>query len=254
MNKIKELHPFLHFIIADYHSSLENVQNKHRNLHTLARDLTTIYDYNVDICKHFQKRILNEKDFKNFWSGTFAEIIVIAFYIREKFNVEINEGEADLIITIDNDPLYFEVLSICPDLDATQNTKDTIVYDIKTHLPVENTSSVRGKLCGKLGGNQNQFKDGRKNVAIIELNDVSIVGDFHVRSSLSGGYKVELDESSGKIVKGGFDWNNNSFFEREDSKRVSAIIYFDMGDYENRRKINNPYAYCPIDDMILEKL
>lgn len=254
MNKIKELHPLFHFIIADYHSNLENAQNKHRNLFTLARDLTTIYDYNVDICKHFQKRILNERDFKNFWAGTFAEIIVIAFYIREQFNVKINEGEADLIITIDNDQLYFEVLSICPDLHVTQNTKDIIAYDIKTHLPVENTSSVRGKLYGKLGENQNQFRDGRKNIAIIELNDASIAGDFHVLSSLSGGYKVELDKSSGKIEEGGFDWNNNSFFEREDSKRVSAIIYFSMGNYENRKKINNSTANYPLDDRLLKRL
>ncbi|MFQ5862754.1 MAG: hypothetical protein ACE5IC_06485 [Candidatus Brocadiales bacterium] len=84
MNKIKELHPLLHFIIADYHSSLENSQNKHRHLHTLARDLTTIFDYDVNICKHFQERIIKEKDFKNFWNGTFAEIIVMAFYIRKQ--------------------------------------------------------------------------------------------------------------------------------------------------------------------------
>ncbi|HHT9134742.1 MAG TPA: hypothetical protein ACFYD2_07560 [Candidatus Avalokitesvara rifleensis] len=254
MNKIKELHPLLHFIISDHKSSSVNLQNKHRNLYTFARDLTTIYEYNKNICKHFEKRIIKERDIKNFWGGTFAEIIVIAFYIREKFNVEINEGEADLIITIDNDQLYFEVLSICPDWDVTQNTKDTIVYDVKTHLPVVNTSSVRGKLCGKLGENQNQFKDGLKNIAIIELNDVSIAGDFHVLSSLSGGYKVELDKNSGKIVKGGFDWNNNSFFEREDSKRVSAIIYFSMGNYKNRKKIKNPTANCPIDNRLLKRL
>ncbi|MFQ5862753.1 MAG: hypothetical protein ACE5IC_06480 [Candidatus Brocadiales bacterium] len=52
----------------------------------------------------------------------------------------------------------------------------------------------------------------------------------------------------------GFDWNNNSFFEEEDSKRISAIIYFDMGDYENRKRIKNPNADFVVEDIILERL
>ncbi|MFQ5956804.1 MAG: hypothetical protein ACE5KK_03435 [Candidatus Brocadiales bacterium] len=254
MNKIKELHPLLHFMIADYHASLCNSQNKHRSLYTLSRDLSTIFDYDVNICKHFQERIIRERDFKNFWNGTFAEIIVMAFYIREEFKVEFETEEADLILRIDDDPIHLEVFSINPDLKVAQNIKEIECHDIKTHLPIANTSSVRGKLCDKLGENQNQFKDGRKNIAIIELNNTSIAGDFSVLSSLSGGYVVVLNKKSGEVVKGGFNWNDNNFFTKEEGKRASAIIYFDMGDYENRRKIKNPYANCQIDDIILERL
>ncbi|MCQ4575115.1 MAG: hypothetical protein NOU37_07720 [Candidatus Brocadiales bacterium] len=254
MNKIKETHPLLHFIIADYHSSLTNSQNKNRSLHAFARGLTTIYDYDVNIYKHFEKRIITEKDFKNFWNGTFAEIIVMAFYIREEFKVEFETEEADLILKIDDDPIYLEVFSINPDLKVAQNIEDIKCHDIKTHLPIINTSSVRGKLHGKLGENQDQFKDGRKNIAVIELNNTAIAGNFHILSSLSGGYEILLDKNTGKVVNGGFNWNNNNFFTTEGGKRISAIIWFDMGDYEDRRKIKNPNASCLIDDMILEGL
>ena len=254
MNKIKETHPLLHFIIGDYHSSLVNSQNKHRSLYAFARDLTTIFDYDVNIYKHFEKRIIAERDFKNFWNGTFAEIIVMGFYIRKQFKVEFKKRRADLILRIDDAPIYLEVFSINPDLGVAQNINTIECYDIKTHLPIENTSSVRGKLCGKLGKDQEQFKDGRKNIAVIELNNTAIVGKFAILSSLSGGYEVVLDERSGEVVSGGFNWNNDNFFTKEKGKKISATIYFDRGDYENRERIKNPYANCVIDDKILERL
>lgn len=243
--KLEEaLHPLLESIIKNIMAS---EHCPHRSLAMLDKDLKTILDYNSNIYKHFENRIIRERDFKNFCGGIFAEIIVTAFYIRKGFEIEINEKEADLILRIDKRLVYLEILSINPNLKGE-------VWEIKTHLPIVNTSSVRGKLWSKLGRDQNQFKEGRTNVAVIELNNPVIAGNFHVQSSLSDGYKVTIDKKSMEVVGGGFDWQSNNFFETEDGKKISAIIWFDMGDYGNRRKIKNPNATCLIDDITLEKL
>lgn len=238
---IKVLHPLLKLIINN------SKGYPHRNIAILGRDLKTIFDYDPNIYNHFENRIINGRDIKNFWNGIFAEIIVTASYLRKGFKVDIIEKEADLILKVGNDTAYLEILSINP-----ESQPDMKVHESKTHLPVVNTSSIRGKLCNKLG--KGQFKKGRINVAIIELNSPGIAGDFAIQSSLSDGYKVAIDKKSMKIVGGGFDWQNNNFFETEDGKKISAIIWFDMGDYENRRKIKNPNATCLIDDTTLEKL
>jgi hypothetical protein len=69
-----------------------------------------------------------------------------------------------------------------------------VVYELKTHTQ-DAPSSIREKLLRKIR-EQSQFSKPRENYAVIELNDVSITGDFTMLSSLSDGYKVKLDKSS----------------------------------------------------------
>jgi len=111
------------------------------------------------------------------------------------------------------------------------------VYEVKTHKQTEK-ASIRLKLLRKIL-EQNQLKKPRENFAVIELNDVSIAGDFAVLSSLSGGHKLSLGLESGKVLSRGYDWAN-SFFDDPNTHSLKGIIYFSLGDYESRKFIPNP--------------
>jgi hypothetical protein len=65
-------------------------------------------------------------------------------------------------------------------------------------------------------------------------------GDFAVLSSLSSGYKVELDPRTMKRVREGYDWGG-SVFEDESTRHLKGIIYFSLGNYADRRLVLNPY-------------
>jgi hypothetical protein len=71
------------------------------------------------------------------------------------------------------------------------------------------------------------------------VNDVSIAGDFAVLSSLSGGYRLNLDVQSKKVLSSGYDWSN-SVFDDPSTQFLKGIIYFSLGDYESRKFIFNP--------------
>ena len=58
-----------------------------------------------------------------------------------------------------------------------------------------------------------QFSRRRENFAVIELNDVSIAGDFVVPSSLSSGYKVKSGLDSREMLSQGYDWDGSVFDE-----------------------------------------
>ena len=111
------------------------------------------------------------------------------------------------------------------------------MHDVKTHTQTE-MASIRQKLLRKIA-KQNQLKKPRENYAVIELNDVSIAGDFAVLSSLSDGYKLNLDVQSEKVLSSGYDWAN-SVFDNPTIQFLKAVIYFSLGDYEARKFIFNP--------------
>lgn len=111
------------------------------------------------------------------------------------------------------------------------------VFQIQTHLQ-EPLSSVRQKLLHKIK-KQKQLSQLRENFAVIEMNDPSIAGDFHVLSSLSNGYKINIDKRTLRCTSGGFDWSN-SIFDNEIVNNLKGIIYFSMGDYGERKFIFNP--------------
>jgi hypothetical protein len=78
----------------------------------------------------------------------------------------------------------------------------------------------------------------RENWAVIELNDVSIAGEFTVLASLSDGYKVIINRETKQVVQRGYDWSN-SIFDAPETQNLHGIIHFDLGYYEGRRYILN---------------
>jgi len=111
------------------------------------------------------------------------------------------------------------------------------VFSVKTHTQTE-MASIRQKLLRKIS-KQSQLSKPRENFAVVELNDVSIAGDFAVLSSLSSGYKLKLGLESGKVLSRGYDWDN-SVFDDPSTQWLKGVIYFSLGDYESRKFIFNP--------------
>jgi hypothetical protein len=86
---------------------------------------------------------------------------------------------------------------------------------------------------------QNQFSTQRENYVVIELNHPNIAGDLHILSSLSNGFKINIDKRTLKKQNGDYDWENNAF-QSEELKYLKAIIWFNLGDYHSRKYIYNP--------------
>ena len=120
--------------------------------------------------------------------------------------------------------------------------RKVVVWDVKTHTQIE-MASVRKKLLRKIA-KQKQLSKPRENYAVIELNDLSIVGDFTVLSSLSSGYTVTINKETMKIESSGYNWEN-SIFEDQSTEFLKAIIYFDLGNYGSRRFLHNPNFRTP---------
>ncbi len=227
---------------AYYAARDAGVLNRYRNYVTLLQFLSDIYAYDKQHAKSYAKRL---RDGANDWrscEAIFSEIIVYRAYIRGVYeglirSIQLEEDEADVIIErIDGSKMFLEVLCIMPSFPVLEDGNFT-VYEVKTHKQ-KARPSVRQKLLSKIL-QQNQLKKRRENFAVIELNDVSIAGDFAVLSSLSGGYKLNLDLASGKVLARGYDWVN-SFFDDPLTHYLKGVIYFSLGDYESRKLIPNP--------------
>jgi hypothetical protein len=120
--------------------------------------------------------------------------------------------------------------------DHTPDSKGLIA--IRSHTQ-EALSSVRQKVLHKIA-KQGQLAKERENWAVIELNDPKIAGSFTVLSSLSGGYQIRLDGETGQAIDEGYDWSR-SIFSELDTGYIRGIIYFDVGDYADRRVLLNPH-------------
>lgn len=227
-----------------YRCQEEGWQRPPRNYYNLLQFLTEIREYRVDDAKTFAKAFrTGAADWRNS-EATFAEVIVYRYYVRLVYegiitSVRLGREECDIIVDrLDGSTAFLEVFSIKPNLPEPKPGETTVVYDIKTHTQ-DAMASVRQKLLRKLR-EQNQMTKPRDNYAVIELNDVSIAGSFAVLSSLSSGYKVTIDRTTMKTVDAGYDWTN-SVFEDEALNHLKAVIFFDLGDYESRRFIENPF-------------
>ena len=106
-------------------------------------------------------------------------------------------------------PPPFDVAA--PAVLAKNSRHFAILYpdSVKTHTQTE-MAAIRQKLLRKIS-KQGQLSKPHENFAVIELNDVSIAGDFAVLSSLSGGSKMNLGLESGKVLSRGYDWDNSVF-------------------------------------------
>ena len=114
---------------------------------------------------------------------------------------------------------------------------EVIVHNFKTHTQNE-MASIRQKLLRKIE-KQKQFTKPRENYAVIELNDISIAGDFAILSSLSDGYKITYNKETKEKMSAEYDWSR-SVFDDESTKFLKGIIYFSLGNYESRKYIFNP--------------
>jgi hypothetical protein len=228
---------------AGYYGAREaGCLNRYRNYVTLLENLNDIHEYNEQHARSYAKRFREgSKDWRN-CEAVFSEVIVYRAYIRGVYEglirgIHLDGAESDIIVErLDGTKMFLEVFCVMPSFPSPEDGQ-CAVYDVKTHTQTE-AASVRQKLLRKIS-KQNQFTKPRENFAVIELNDVSIAGDFAVLSSLSGGYKVNLGVGSGMVLSSGYDWSN-SVFDDPSTQFVKGIIYFSLGDYESRKFISNP--------------
>ena len=222
-----------------------NLLNPYRNYVELLTSLSEIYAYNERHARSFAKRITaNASDFGQ-CEAVFAEIVVYRHYIRPIHEdlvrrVELHESEADVIVERpDGSRMFLEVFSVNPDFPIAKRGEKPIAKDVRTHTQ-HAMASIRQKLLRKIK-KQKQMSAPRENYAVIELNNPSIAGDFSVLSSLSGGYKVQLDRRTLRPVSSGYDWGE-SIFNDPATRFLKGIIYFSLGDYSSRKYLLNPEA------------
>jgi hypothetical protein len=225
---------------AYYHQQELGHQIPIRSYLNLLEYLTEISSYKPEHGNSFAKRFRKDRNNWQNCEAIFAEIIVYRYYIRLVYeglikSVALEQRESDVIVErLDGSKAYHEVFCIMPAF--VPNDRDII--DIKTHTQ-QAMSSVRQKLLRKIA-KQRQLSKPRDNFAVIELNDVSIAGDFSVLSSLSSGYKIGIDKNTMQTVERGYDWTN-SIFDDESTRYLKGVIYFDLGDYTSRRFLLNPF-------------
>lgn len=51
---------------------------------------------------------------------------------------------------------------------------------------------------------------------------------------------VTIDTTTMKTVGAGYDWTD-SVFADEATRHLKAVIFFDLGDYQSRRFLDNPF-------------
>jgi hypothetical protein len=137
---------------------------------------------------------------------------------------------------MDNSLAYLEVFSVKPNFKIPE-PGEFVVRKTKAHTQ-NDFASIRQKLLRKIN-KQKQLSKPRDNYAVIELNYLSIAGDFTILSSLSNGYKIEINTKTMEHVSAGYDWSN-SIFHDDSTNFLKAIIYFNVGNYESRKFIFNP--------------
>ena len=217
--------------------------NRYRNYVTLLEDLNDIHAYNEQHAKSYAKRFREgSKDWRN-CEAIFSEVIVYRAYIRGVYEglirgIHLEEAESDIIVErLDGSKMFLEVFCVMPSFPLPDENEKFKVFSVKTHTQTE-MASIRQKLLRKIS-KQSQLSKPRENFAVVELNDVSIAGDFAVLSSLSSGYKLKLGLESGKVLSRGYDWDN-SVFDDPSTQWLKGVIYFSLGDYESRKFIFNP--------------
>lgn len=213
-----------------------------RNYYNLLKFLEEINAYRENDAKAFAKKFRNAGSEWRNCEAVFAEIIVYRYYVRLVYegiigSVCFGREECDIILErLDGTAAYLELFSIMPDRKQLK-AGEVALKEYKTHTQ-DAPASIRQKLLRKIA-KQKQLRKLRDNYAVIELNDVSIAGDFAVLSSLSSGYKITIDTASRKKVGEGYDWSK-SVFGDESLRQLKGIIWFDLGDYESRRILLNP--------------
>ena len=228
---------------AYYHLRELGHQVWSRNYFNLLSSINEIFEYNEQHARGFAKSLRSSQADWNNCEAIYSEIIVYRYYIRLVYEnlikaIERNANECDIIIRrLDDSLAYLEVFCVRPKVKTPSEPGEVIVHNFKTHTQNE-MASIRQKLLRKIE-KQKQFTKPRENYAVIELNDISIAGDFAILSSLSDGYKITYNKETKEKMSAGYDWSR-SVFDDESTKFLKGIIYFSLGNYESRKYIFNP--------------
>ncbi len=221
---------------AYYRHLQDGWQLAFKNYESILDCLASIYENDNQYGKSYCFRIKREPGNMRSCEAIMSEAFVHSYYIPLKNeelikSIELIEEECDLIIEdVLGDKRFYEVMSLMPDFEIGE------VNEVRTHKQ-EELSSLRQKILWKIR-ERKQFTKNRRNIAAIDLNDISIVGDFHVLSSISQGYSVEVNLKTGELGSGDYDWSNN-LFDDKNTKYIYAIEWFDKSDYSQRRILIN---------------
>ncbi|MBW4578689.1 MAG: hypothetical protein KME42_03830 [Tildeniella nuda ZEHNDER 1965/U140] len=212
--------------------------NPYRNYLSIINYFSEINEYREQHAASFAKRVKAQQKNWRECESVVSEVIVYQSYLRPMNeglvrSISFETDECDVIVErCDGSKYYLEVFCIMPDFPT-----DGLI-DIRTHTQ-EAFSSVRQKLLNKVR-KQGQFSKDRENFAVIELNNRSIAHDFTILSSLSDGYKINIELQTMKSVSEGYDWNK-SVFELPETKFLKGIIWFHLGAYQYRKTLLNAY-------------
>lgn len=216
----------------------EGLIPKYRCYPVIVAALQTIFEYRPEHARSFAKRFRAAGHELHACDAVVTEVIVYAHYVPlieqgKVASIDICKADFDLKISrTDSTEAYLEVFCIMPNYRKNESG----VFDVRTHTQ-DAFASVRQKLLRKMR-KQAQMQQVRENWAVIELNDVTIAGDFTVAASLSSGYKMVIDRKSMQVVESGFDWSA-SVFDFPETRHLHGVINFDLGGYAGRRYILN---------------
>lgn len=212
--------------------------NRDRCYPRLLELLQRIHSHDEGDARRFVRRLKQHPDDHTGCESVFAEVIVYAWYVPLVGEGAIralrtDRDECDVIIDrVDGTAYFLEVFCVMPDFKPNEQG----IVDIKTHSQ-NALSSIRQKLLRKVH-KQGQLTKPRENWVVVELNSPTIAGDFAVLSSLSSGYKVQINTENRQIVGEGYDWAS-SVFDDDATKWLKGVIWFSLGDYEGRRMLLN---------------
>lgn len=227
----------------------EGLISRYRCYPVIVEDLQAIYEYNQQHGKYFARRMKDQQNDLTSCDAVVAEAIVYSHYIpliKQGSVTALDVKENDYDLKIDrpgSDAAYLEVLTVKPDPYKDENG----VYSVTSHTQTAK-SSIRQKLLRKLQ-KQMQMRAARENWAVIELNDMTIAGDFTVPASLSSGYKLRIGMQTMQTTEGGFDWSK-SIFDAPETQNLHGVIYFSLGYYQERRYILNPRTTSTVENSV----
>ena len=165
-------------------------------------------------------------------------MIVYRAYIRAVYEglirgIHLEEAEADVIVErLDGTKMFLEVFCVMPSIPRPNEDGKPRVYSVMNPYTNRNGFDPPESFFAKSQNRANSRSRVRTSL-LIELNDVTIAGDFAVLSSLSGGYKVNIGRESLKILSSGYDWES-SVFDDPSTKCLKGVIYFSLGKTMSR--------------------
>ena len=161
-------------------------------------------------------------------------------------SVRLGRKDCDVIVErLDGLRAYLEVLSITPNLEQSKNG-GPVCSQSKHTCKTQRVRSGK-EITQQNRETQKQMSKARENYAVIELNDPSIVGDFHVLSSpVRRATRSRSAESPSVKIDEGFDWKSSLFrltLPRAPPQRCDLVLILET----TNRAVSciTPSSRCP---------